>query len=83
MDRTELQVSVVIPVYNEEGAISDDLDIIIATMEGSGYTYEVIVVDDGSTDRTADIARAKGVKVSSPFGRKVARVVEIACFSPR
>jgi glycosyltransferase involved in cell wall biosynthesis len=63
VDRTEIQVSIVIPVYNEEGAIGDDLDTIIATMEGSGYTYEVIVVDDGSTDQTVDIARAKGVKV--------------------
>ena len=63
MDGTELQISIVIPVYNEEGAIGDDLDTIIATMEGSGYSYEVIVVDDGSTDRTADIARAKGAKV--------------------
>jgi len=63
VDETELQVSIVIPVYNEEEAIGDDLDTILATMAGSGYTYEVIVVDDGSTDRTADIARAKGVKV--------------------
>jgi glycosyltransferase involved in cell wall biosynthesis len=63
VDETEPQVSIVIPVYNEEEAIGDDLDTIIATMEGSGYTYELIVVDDGSTDRTADIARAKGVKV--------------------
>jgi glycosyltransferase involved in cell wall biosynthesis len=63
VDGTELQVSVVIPVYNEEEAIGDDLDTIIATMEGSGYTYEVIIVDDGSTDRTAGVARAKGVKV--------------------
>jgi len=63
VDGTEPQVSIVIPVYNEEEAIGDDLDTIIATMEGSGYTYEVIVVDDGSTDRTAGVARAKGVKV--------------------
>ena len=63
MDGTEFEISVVIPVYNEEKAIGDDLDTIIATMKRSGYTYEVIVVDDGSTDRTADIARAKGVKV--------------------
>jgi glycosyltransferase involved in cell wall biosynthesis len=63
VDRTELQVSIVIPVYNEEKAIGGDLDTIMATMKGSGYTYEVIVVDDGSTDRTGDIARAKGVKV--------------------
>jgi glycosyltransferase involved in cell wall biosynthesis len=63
VDGTEPQVSIVVPVYNEEKAIGDDLDTILATMEGSGYTYEVIVVDDGSTDRTADTARAKGVKV--------------------
>jgi len=63
VDRTEVQVSIVIPVYNEEEAIGDDLDTIMATMEGSGYTYEVIVVDDGSTDRTADVARAKGANV--------------------
>ena len=63
MDETKPQVSVVIPVYNEEEAIGDDLETIMATMESSGYTYEIIVVDDGSTDRTADIARGKGVKV--------------------
>jgi glycosyltransferase involved in cell wall biosynthesis len=63
VDGTELQVSIVIPVYNEEEAIGDDLDTIIATMESSGYAYEVIVVDDGSTDRTAGVAGAKGVKV--------------------
>jgi glycosyltransferase involved in cell wall biosynthesis len=63
VDGTEPQVSIVVPVYNEEEAIGDDLDTIIATMAGSGCTYEVIVVDDGSTDRTADIVRAKGVKV--------------------
>jgi len=70
VDRTEIQVSIVIPVYNEEGAIGDDLDTIIATMKRSGYTYELIVVDDGSTDRTADIARAKGVKmIQHPINR--------------
>jgi len=50
-------VSIVIPVYNEEQAIGDDLDLIIKTMEATDYDYEIIVVDDGSTDGSADIVR--------------------------
>lgn len=51
-----VQVSIVVPAYNEEAAIADDLDGIKAAMDASPYTYEVIVVDDGSRDRTAEIA---------------------------
>jgi len=50
-------VSIVIPVYNEEAAIGHDLRTIIETMEASGYNYEIIVVDDGSTDDSAEIVR--------------------------
>jgi glycosyltransferase involved in cell wall biosynthesis len=52
-------VSIVIPVYNEAKAIGDDLDLIIKTMEASDYDYEIIVVDDGSTDGTVDIVRER------------------------
>jgi len=50
-------VSVVIPVYNEEAAIRDDLETIMRVMGESGIDHEVLVVDDGSTDRTAEIVR--------------------------
>ena len=53
---TEL-ISVIIPAYNEEAALGDDLNRIFATMDASGYNYEVIVVDDGSTDKTAEVVR--------------------------
>jgi len=57
-------VSIVIPVYNEEEAIGDDLDVIKSTMEATGSPYEVIVVNDGSTDRSVEIASSRaGVKV--------------------
>jgi glycosyltransferase involved in cell wall biosynthesis len=57
-------VSVVIPAYNEEEAIGDDLDLVIRTMDATGLQYEVIVVNDGSTDRTAEIASSKpGIKI--------------------
>jgi glycosyltransferase involved in cell wall biosynthesis len=56
-------VSIIIPAYNEQEGIGDVLDGIIETMEKSGIGHEVIVVDDGSTDGTAEIAQRKGVKV--------------------
>lgn len=57
-------VTVVLPAYNEELAIEADLKVIRNAMEASGYSYEIIVVDDGSTDRTAAIAAGvPGVQV--------------------
>jgi len=49
------KVSVVVPVYNEEEAISGDLDVILETMEAAKWEFEVIVVNDASTDGTARI----------------------------
>lgn len=54
-----VDVSIVVPAYNEEEAIAADLDAIKETMDAGPYTYEVIVVDDGSTDRTAEIVRER------------------------
>jgi glycosyltransferase involved in cell wall biosynthesis len=54
-----LAVSVILPAYNEEAAICDDLDDVRVAMDGSGYEYEVIVVDDGSTDGTANAVRTR------------------------
>jgi len=52
-------VTVVIPVYNEEAAIGHDLDVILQTMAAGGYEVEVLVVDDGSTDHSAEIVRQR------------------------
>ena len=56
-------VSIVIPAYNEEGAISGGIREIRQVLDPSDYEYEILVVDDGSGDRTADLARAEGVTV--------------------
>ena len=53
----EQLISIIIPVYNEEEGIAGDLDKIFECMDASGYEYEVVVVDDGSTDHSADIVR--------------------------
>ncbi|MCZ7569580.1 MAG: glycosyltransferase family 2 protein [Ardenticatenaceae bacterium] len=57
-------VSVVLPAYNEELAVEADLRTIRDALDASGYSYEILVVDDGSHDRTAAIAASvPGVQV--------------------
>lgn len=56
-------VGIVIPAFNEEEAISSGIRDIRSAMEPKDYEYEIIVVDDGSQDRTAELARAEGVTV--------------------
>jgi glycosyltransferase involved in cell wall biosynthesis len=48
-----IDVSIVVPCLNEENNVVDTLNIIIAAMAELPFTYEVLVVDDGSTDATA------------------------------
>ncbi|MHB8895308.1 MAG: glycosyltransferase family 2 protein [Candidatus Geothermincolia bacterium] len=60
------KVSVIVPAYNEEEALPGDLEVILETMQASRWDYEVIVVNDGSTDKTAEVARSfadRGVKL--------------------
>jgi len=56
-DAEELDVSVVLPVYNEAGHLQAEIDRIGAALEASPYTWEIIVVDDGSDDGSADVLR--------------------------
>ena len=56
-------VSIVIPAYNEEEAIGPSIREVVEAMDPSGIAYEILVVDDGSTDRTAERARAEGVRL--------------------
>lgn len=46
-------ISVVVPVYNEEGAIAEVLAALHALMAAADRPFEIIVVDDGSTDASA------------------------------
>lgn len=57
-------VSFVIPTLNEEEAIGPTLDAIpVTALEARGLKFEVLIVDGDSTDKTRDIAQAKGAKV--------------------
>jgi dolichyl-phosphate beta-glucosyltransferase len=50
-------LSVIIPAYNEEQRLQSTLERVLAYLDRQPYTSEILVVDDGSTDRTATIAR--------------------------
>ncbi len=58
-------LSVVIPAYNEEGAVRRTVEDVRAALDTTGIEHEIIVINDGSTDRTLDEARASGAIVLS------------------
>lgn len=64
-------LSVVIPACNEQQSIATVLDKLKATLDDGEQSYEVIVVDDGSTDNTAKIVQQKGVVrlIQHPYNR--------------
>lgn len=51
-------LSVVIPCFNEEPRLRSTLETILSYLEQRDRVFEVIVVDDGSTDRTVEIAQS-------------------------
>ncbi|HPP81497.1 MAG TPA: glycosyltransferase, partial [Deltaproteobacteria bacterium] len=51
------KISVVIPVYNEEPVIGRLMERLLPVMEGMDREYEIILVDDGSTDRSLEIMK--------------------------
>jgi len=64
-------LSIVIPAYNEAGRIVSSLEAIQDYVRGKDFLVEIIVVDDGSTDNTAEIASAQaGVRVLRNQGNR-------------
>jgi len=58
-------LSVIIPAYNEEKRISQTLSSVFQYLKRQNYSWEVIVVDDGSQDNTAEVVKSfgKGFKI--------------------
>jgi polyisoprenyl-phosphate glycosyltransferase len=57
-DDATLDVSVVLPVYNEVGHLAQEVKRIRTALETSGRTFEIIVVDDGSDDGSGEALEA-------------------------
>ncbi len=73
-------ISVVIPLYNEEESIKELCDWISRVMQAQGFSYEIIIVDDGSTDTswriieqlTRDDVNIRGIKFKRNYGKSAA-----------
>ncbi|MEM9691721.1 MAG: glycosyltransferase family 2 protein [Myxococcota bacterium] len=78
--RDAIAVSVVIPVLNEEGNIRELVERLDRVLGATGEPYEIVVVDDGSTDGTPRILRAltdevpalRVLRLATNFGQEAA-----------
>jgi len=66
-------LSVVVPSFQEERRLGPTLDRLHAYLASRGQAFEILVVDDGSTDRTGDVAQGAATRWSEvrllPLGR--------------
>src|SRR3712207_6473552 len=67
-------VSFIVPAHNEERLLGPTLEAIQSAAAQLRIRHELIVVDDASTDRTAEIARGHGARVVAVDVRQIARV---------
>jgi glycosyltransferase involved in cell wall biosynthesis len=69
---SKTMISFIVPAYNEEHELSGTLAAIREAGSGATQPYEIIVVDDASTDATPEIASRAGAKVVPINRRQIA-----------
>ena len=75
-----IDISVVVPLYNEEESLPELCSWISRVMKEHGFTYEIILVDDGSSDRSWGIVRQlfetnphiRGIRFNRNYGKSAA-----------
>ncbi|MEM6379960.1 MAG: glycosyltransferase family 2 protein, partial [Bacteroidota bacterium] len=75
-----MDISVVIPLLNEEESLQELYDWIVSVMQSNRFLYEIIFIDDGSTDNSWDVieklsqsdAGVKGIRFQKNYGKSQA-----------
>src|SRR5882757_9196230 len=75
-----MDISIVIPVYNEDESLPELCSWIQRVVQANGFSYEIILVDDGSTDRSWEVIEElrrsnpmiKGIKFQRNYGKSAA-----------
>ncbi|MGV6845360.1 MAG: glycosyltransferase family 2 protein [Lutibacter sp.] len=75
-----MDISVVIPLLNEEESLNELYDWLVKTLQANHYSYELIFIDDGSTDKSWQIIeqlssknkQVKGIRFQKNFGKSQA-----------
>ena len=75
-----MDISIVIPLLNEEDSISELNDWVASVMQSNHFLYEVLFIDDGSTDQSWSIISAlakkhsqvKGIRFAANYGKSQA-----------
>ena len=75
-----MDISIVIPLFNEEESLPELVSWIEEVMNRNGYTYEVVLIDDGSSDKSWQVIETiaetnknlKGIKLRRNYGKSAA-----------
>ena len=71
--KPELDISVVVPLFNEEESLPELMAWIDRVMQENKFTYEVVMVDDGSTDRSWEVIQELKIKFQAVRGIRFLR----------
>ena len=85
MATTNPDISVVVPLYNEQESLPELLAWIRRVMEANSYSFEVIFIDDGSSDNSWNIVRSlrrndpnvRGIRFRRNYGKSAALLLRI------
>lgn len=80
LDNNSMDISVVIPLLNEEDSLKELHDWIVSVMQSNSFSYEILFIDDGSTDSSWQVitqlsesnTSVKGIQFLKNFGKSQA-----------